>query len=123
MAILELLQTLFQSEDKYKAIDMKMIFYFSCKWNLFSKEKFCTWPRFQSESEELKQQRRRRLQKRHLQSKFALPQTLSRLLYSISMNSSNNGKIFWSWILKECIKVQEKKLELGKGLFWVLLIH
>ena len=24
-------QTLFQSEDKYKAIDMKMIFYFSCK--------------------------------------------------------------------------------------------
>ena len=39
-------QTLFQSEDKYKAIDMKMIFYFSCKWNLFSQEKFCTWLRF-----------------------------------------------------------------------------
>ena len=39
-------QTLFQSKDKYKAIDMKTIFYFSCKWNLFSQEKFCTWPHF-----------------------------------------------------------------------------
>ena len=30
--------------------------------------------------------------------------------YSISFNSSNVGIIlFWSWILKDCIKVQEKK--------------
>ena len=26
--------------------------------------------------------------------------------YSISFNSSNVGKFFWSWILKACIKVQ-----------------
>ena len=31
------------------------------------------------------------------------------LAYSISFTSSNFGKCFWSWILKECIKVQEKK--------------
>ena len=29
--------------------------------------------------------------------------------YSISFNSSSVGKLFWSWILKDCIKVQEKK--------------
>ena len=29
--------------------------------------------------------------------------------YSNSFNSSNVGKSFWSWILKDCIKVQEKK--------------
>ena len=29
--------------------------------------------------------------------------------YSILFNSSNAGKRFWSWILKDCIKVQEKK--------------
>ena len=29
--------------------------------------------------------------------------------YSISFNSSNVVKFFWSWILKDCIKVQEKK--------------
>ena len=29
--------------------------------------------------------------------------------YSISFNSSNVGKVFWSWILKDCIKVQEKE--------------
>ena len=29
--------------------------------------------------------------------------------YSISFISSNVGKIFWSWILIDCIKVQEKK--------------
>ena len=29
--------------------------------------------------------------------------------YSISFNSSDVGKCFWSWILKDCIKVQEKK--------------
>ena len=32
---------------------------------------------------ELKQQRRRRLRKRHLKSEFALPQTLSRLFYLV----------------------------------------
>ena len=29
--------------------------------------------------------------------------------YSNSFNSSNVGKLFWSGILKDCIKVQEKK--------------
>ena len=29
--------------------------------------------------------------------------------YSISFNSSNVGSFFWSWILKDCIEVQEKK--------------
>ena len=29
--------------------------------------------------------------------------------YSISFNSSDVGKCFWSWILKDCIEVQEKK--------------
>ena len=29
---------------------------------------------------------------------------------SIWSNPSNVGKCFWSWILKDCIKVQEKKL-------------
>ena len=29
--------------------------------------------------------------------------------YSISFNSANNGKFFWSWLLKDCIEVQEKK--------------
>ena len=56
---------------------------------------------------ELKQQRRRRLQKGHSKPVFALPQTLS--LYSISFDSSNVGKCFWSWILKDCIKVLKKK--------------
>ena len=32
--------------------------------------------------------------------------------YSISFTSSNIGKCFWSWILKDCIKVQEKKRKL-----------
>ena len=56
---------------------------------------------------ELKQERRRRLRKRHLKSEFALLQTLSR--YSISFSSSNVGEFFRSWILKEYIEVQEKK--------------
>ena len=30
---------------------------------------------------------------------------------SISFNSSNVGKFFWGWILKDCVKVQEKKKE------------
>ena len=29
--------------------------------------------------------------------------------YSISFNSSNFCRFFWSWILKDCIKVQKKK--------------
>ena len=33
----------------------------------------------------------------------------SYLAYSISFTSSHFGKCFWSWILKDCIKVQEKK--------------
>ena len=32
--------------------------------------------------------------------------------YSISFNSSNVGKFFWSWILKDRIKVYEKKRKL-----------
>ena len=31
------------------------------------------------------------------------------LAYSNSFNSSNVGKFYWSWILKDCMKVQEKK--------------
>ena len=31
--------------------------------------------------------------------------------YSISFNYSNAGKVFWSWILKDCIKVQKRKTE------------
>ena len=59
-------------------------------------------------SRELKQQRRRQLRKRHLWTgEFALPQICR--AYSISFNSSNVGNFFWIWILKNCIKVQEKK--------------
>ena len=29
--------------------------------------------------------------------------------YSISFNSSNFGKFYYSWIVKDCIKVQEEK--------------
>ena len=29
--------------------------------------------------------------------------------YSTSFNSTNVGKFFWSWILKDCSEVQEKK--------------
>ena len=60
-----------------------------------------------SPDRELKQQRRRRLRKRHYKSEFALPQTLC--AYSISFTSSHVGKCFWSWILKDSIKGQEKK--------------
>ena len=60
----------------------------------------------------LKQQRRRRLRKRHLKVN-------SRCLklyraYSISLNSSNVGNIFWSWILKGCIK-QRRSQDFSKG--------
>ena len=56
-----------------------------------------------------KQQRRRQVRKRHLKSEFALPQTLSRLIHLIWFNSSNVGKLLWSWILKDCFKVREKE--------------
>ena len=56
---------------------------------------------------ELKQQRRRRLRKRHLKMNSHFLKLYR--AYSISFNSSNVGKFFWSWILKDCIKVQEKK--------------
>ena len=46
------------------------------------------------DNREIKQQRQRRLRKRHLNSEFALPRTLSRL--------------FWNWVLKDC-QVEEKK--------------
>ena len=59
---------------------------------------------------ELTQQRRRQLQKRHLKSEVALLQTLSRL-YSTSFILSNVGNFYWSWILKDCIKVLGKKKE------------
>ena len=60
---------------------------------------------------ELKQQRRRQLRKGHLESEFALFQSLSRLfhLVLISFSSSNVGKLFWNWALEDWIKVQEKK--------------
>ena len=32
--------------------------------------------------------------------------------FSISCTSSSVGKCFWNWILKDCIKVQEKKRKL-----------
>ena len=56
-----------------------------------------------------KQQRRRQVRKRHLKSEFAPPQTLSRLFHLIWFNSSNVGKLLWSWILKDCFKVREKE--------------
>ena len=48
----------------------------------------------------LKQRRRRQLQKRCL---------ILHRTYSISFNSSNVGKFFWSCILKDCIEVQGNK--------------
>ena len=59
---------------------------------------------------ELKQQRRRRLQKRHLKSEFALLQTLSRLFHLVYFVKC--WQMFWSWILKDCIKGQGKKRKL-----------
>ena len=58
-------------------------------------------------SRELKQPRRRRLRKRQLKNVFAQVQTSLRPF--ISFNSSNVGEFVWSWILKDCIKVQEKQ--------------
>ena len=54
-------------------------------------------------SSQLKQQQRRRLRKRHLKSEFALPQTISRLLHLVEFVK------YWSWVLKDYIKVQVKK--------------
>ena len=56
---------------------------------------------------ELNQQRRQRLRKRQLQSVFALFLNSLRLFHRISLNSL---AIFWSWILEDCIKVQDKKM-------------
>ena len=58
---------------------------------------------------ELKQQRRRRLRKCHSKSESCCLKLYR--LYSISFNSSNVGSFFRSWILKDCIEVQEKKKE------------
>ena len=59
----------------------------------------------------LERQRRRRLRKRHLQSKTSHAASGFKLYRSsfMSCNSSNVGNIFHSWILTDCIKVQEKK--------------
>ena len=56
---------------------------------------------------EFKQQRRRRLRKRN----FKVNSRCLKLYraYSISFNSSNVGDFFWSWILRDCIEVQEKE--------------
>ena len=56
----------------------------------------------------LKQQGRRRLRKRNLKSKLALLQTLSRLFHFIQV-VGKCWQILCSWILKDCIKSQEKK--------------
>ena len=56
------------------------------------------------DNRELKQQRRQRLRKRQLKNEFALYRA-----YSISFNLSYVGKLFWSGILKDCVKVQERK--------------
>ena len=53
---------------------------------------------------EPKQQRQGRLRKRQLKCVLRYLK-----LYSISFYSSDVGEFFWSWILKGCIKVQEKK--------------
>ena len=54
------------------------------------------------ENEELKQQPRQSLRKRHLKSVVAMFQTYSRLFYLIQFVKS------WSWVLKDCIEVQKK---------------
>ena len=46
--------------------------------------------------------------------------------YSFSLNSSNTGKFFRSWILKDCIKVQEKvKWNVKREIrtFHVVVVH
>ena len=56
---------------------------------------------------QLKQQRRLQLPKRHLKSEVALLETLSRLIHLVQFVKC--WQIFWSWIVQDCIKVQEKK--------------
>ena len=56
---------------------------------------------------ELKQQRRQGIRKRPLKSEVALLQTLSRLFHLVQILFEENFS--WSWILKDCIKVQGKK--------------
>ena len=56
---------------------------------------------------ELKQLRQRRLQKRHLKSEFALPQAFPRLFHLGWFVKC--WQLFWIWILKDFIKVEEKK--------------
>ena len=55
------------------------------------------------------QRRRGRLRKRHLKSAGIRATSNFVALYSISFNSSNFDKFLWSCILKDRIKVQEKK--------------
>ena len=61
-----------------------------------------------SSNRALKQQRRRRVRERNLKSKFALLQTLSRLFHFVQVVGKCR-QILCSWILKDCIKIQEKK--------------
>ena len=58
---------------------------------------------------QIKHQRRRRLRKRH--SKKMNWRCFKLYAYSISFNSSNVANFFWSWILKDCIESQEKKIK------------
>ena len=71
-------------------------------------------------SRELKQQRQWRLRKRQLKGTVKSQKRGLLLLvqlpcfklyraYSISFSSSNVGNFLWSWILKDCMKVQERK--------------
>ena len=60
-----------------------------------------------SPSSDVKQHRRRRLWKRQLKVKSRCFKFYR--VYSISFNSSKVDNWFWSWILKDCIEVQEKK--------------
>ena len=59
------------------------------------------------EIRDFKQQRWRRLAKRHLKSEFALLETLSRLFHLAQFVKC--WQSFSTWVLKDCIKVQEKK--------------
>ena len=56
----------------------------------------------------MKQRRRRRPWERHLKSEFALPRIFSRLFHLVQLAKCWQY-LFWSWILKDCIKVQEKE--------------
>ena len=56
----------------------------------------------------MKQRRRRRLWERHLKSEFTLPGIFSRLFHLVQFAKCWQY-LFWSWILKDCIKVQEKE--------------